>query len=93
MEQLKKDTIVHLAGWGYDKYYDGEYTEELHSVQLPIVSNDQCQEWMGSRINLKDSHLCAGYEEGKKDGCTVIFAQHSESLSRNLLAPKNYSVF
>jgi secreted trypsin-like serine protease len=70
-ENLKEGSPGYLVGWGYDDHY-GEPTEDLHSVRLPIVSNEQCQNYLGSRINIRDSHLCAGHEEGQRDGCGVI---------------------
>lgn len=74
LENLKEGTKTYLVGWGYDDWRSfGEPTEELHSVELPIVSNDQCQKWM-SRINLTENHLCAGHREGKSDGCQVLIS-------------------
>ena len=57
-------------GWGLDDFY-GEPTEELHSVELPILTNELCKEYLGSKINITDNHLCAGHDEGKRDGCTM----------------------
>ena len=70
LEHLKEGTLGYLAGWGFDDYY-GEPTEELRSVELPIVDNQLCQEYMGSKINITEKHLCAGHDEGKRDGCTM----------------------
>ena len=35
-EHALEGVLGYLAGWGWDKYFGGEPTEELHSVQLPI---------------------------------------------------------
>ncbi len=68
VENLKEGTSTYIAGWGLDSQY-GEMTEELHQVELPIVDNEQCQNTLGSRINIRDTHICAGWAEGGKDGC------------------------
>ena len=68
--------IVHLAGWGFDQSIrrGGNPTEELHAAQLEVVQNRQCQEWFTSRrkkITLVSWVMCAGFEDGRKDGCQV----------------------
>ena len=66
--------LGYLPGWGYDKERrkGGKPTEDLYMARLPIIENSLCQEWLKSknkRLTLKPEHLCAGYEEGKQDGC------------------------
>jgi len=39
----------------------------LHSVAVPVLSNDECDEMYDGAIT--DSMLCAGFEEGGKDSC------------------------
>ena len=70
--------LGYLAGWGYDaeSKRGGTPTEDLHMARLPIMENEQCQEWFhsqGKRITLQPEHLCAGHEQGQEDGCQVIF--------------------
>lgn len=57
-----------MAGWGSDHYY-GEFTEELHSVQLPIISEEECKKSVKSTAKFTDAHLCAGHTDAGKDGC------------------------
>ena len=40
-------------------------------MHLPVVSNEQCQDFLGSRIAIKDTHICAGHEAGELDGCSA----------------------
>ena len=40
-------------------------------MELPILTNELCKEYLGSKINITDNHLCAGHDEGKRDGCTM----------------------
>ena len=66
--------LGYLAGWGYDseRRKGGKPTEDLHMARLPILENSVCQEWLESknkRLVLQPEHLCAGYEQGKQDGC------------------------
>ena len=86
-ENLKENssTYMQLVGWGYDHWNSGgEKTEELHAVELPIVSNEQCQYWM-TKLEITDNHLCAGHKEGKKDGCYVRMNLFSGTYSRSLV--------
>jgi len=46
--------------------------EILKEVSLPVVSNDQCEQWFsyeGYNDHLPIKMLCAGYKEGGKDTC------------------------
>ena len=72
MENLKEGSMTYLVGWGYNDWKSTrELTEELHSVELPIISNEDCQFFL-SKFNITDAHLCAGHKEGKHDGCQVL---------------------
>jgi len=46
--------------------------EILKEVMLPVVSNDQCEQWFsyeGHYDPIPINQLCAGYQEGGKDTC------------------------
>ena len=48
--------------------------EILKEVMLPVVSNDQCEQWFsyeGHYDPIPKNQLCAGYQEGGKDTCQV----------------------
>ena len=46
----------------------------LHQVSVPVIDNQSCQEMFttsGHKKTIRESFLCAGYAEGKKDSCEV----------------------
>ena len=46
----------------------------LHQVSVPVIDNDSCQDMFkksGHKKTIRESFLCAGYKEGKKDSCEV----------------------
>jgi len=62
------------TGWGKDKFGSaGEYQVVLKEIDLPVVSNDICQQSLratrlGKRFKLHPSFICAGGVPGK-DTC------------------------
>lgn len=63
-----------ITGWGKtDTGLSNRYgTRLLQKVDVPIISNDQCERWhdeKGISITISSEMMCAGYEEGKKDAC------------------------
>ena len=47
----------------------------LHQVSVPVMDNLSCQDMFnesGHKKTIRDSFLCAGYKEGKKDSCEVM---------------------
>jgi len=69
----------YVAGWGKDEV-DGSFQVIPRKVDLPLVSNSQCQAGLrnalnrqrsgaGDRFRLHPSEICAGAEVGK-DACT-----------------------
>lgn len=62
-----------VTGWGRLKY-GGDVPNILHQVSVPIMNNTKCQQMFtrsGHKKTVRDSFLCAGYDEGKKDSCEV----------------------
>jgi uncharacterized repeat protein (TIGR01451 family) len=62
-----------VTGWG-DRSGDGvDFPETLHQVQVPIITNSQCESWYDSSWYPDDwttvNMLCAAFEEGGKDAC------------------------
>ena len=46
----------------------------LNEVDLPIISNEECEEWFrdgGDHERIPNIMLCAGYKDGGKDTCDV----------------------
>ena len=47
----------------------------LHEVQVPIISNGECEEWFrdaGHPREIPNIMMCAGYKQGGKDTCQVV---------------------
>lgn len=63
-----------VAGWG-NTQENGKFSKILQQVQVPVLSNADCQAEYESqdRLRYKDqfrsSVICAGYKEGGKDSC------------------------
>ncbi|XP_077562542.1 brain-specific serine protease 4-like isoform X2 [Haemaphysalis longicornis] len=70
-----------VAGWGNIKDIDKDSSTDgfsgvrkdiLQKVTVPIISNEECNDWYaqsGKLVLLQQSQLCAGFKEGKKDAC------------------------
>ena len=56
-----------VTGWGNRQPGSADYPATLHEVEVPIVSNSDCQIPYGSAIT--DAMICAGVPEGGKDSC------------------------
>jgi len=60
-----------VTGWGRLEY-GGGVPNILHQVSVPVIDNLNCQDMFnssGHKKTIRDSFLCAGYKEGKKDSC------------------------
>ena len=67
---LEPGVECYVAGWG-KKSFDGGVNVPLTEVGLPIVDHQTCSKWyseVGVAV-IKSMHICAGYENGKKDAC------------------------
>lgn len=51
----------------------GEAPDKLQQVMVPVMGEDTCNQesWYDGRIT--DDMLCAGYHEGGRDACQVVF--------------------
>ena len=52
----------------------GNVPSILHQVTVPIIDNDKCQNMFiksGHKKKVRESFLCAGYDQGEKDSCEV----------------------
>merc|ERR1712179_460178 len=54
--------VCTATGWGAT-HTGGAGTRYLLQVDLPIISNDRCRYYLGSRA-VFDSNICAGYSQG-----------------------------
>merc|ERR1712236_57387 len=73
-DELFDETTCFATGWGKDRFGSlGEYQVVLKEIDLPVVSNYECQDRLrstrlGQKYKLHDSFLCAGGINGK-DTC------------------------
>jgi len=59
--------VCTVTGWG-SKYEDGAAQRYLQKVDIPVISNDMCNYYLGSRL-VTSTNICAGYRQGGKDAC------------------------
>ena len=64
----------------------GSVPNVLHQVSVPIIDNKKCKDMFvksgHKKKKVRESFLCAGYEDGKKDSCTVSLVTDTFSLFR-----------
>jgi len=58
--------LATVAGWGATRE-GGRGSDILLEVDVPILSNEKCRQQYNGRI--RDSMICAGYDQGGKDSC------------------------
>ncbi|CAO1437133.1 unnamed protein product [Diamesa serratosioi] len=63
---VPQDSIATISGWGDLEFRSGNYPEQLQTVQVPVLSNPQCQIVYGN-IDIFPNHICAG--ETGRDAC------------------------
>uniref|UniRef100_A0A8C3YND0 Enteropeptidase n=1 Tax=Catagonus wagneri TaxID=51154 RepID=A0A8C3YND0_9CETA len=59
--------ICSIAGWGR-VVYQGSPADTLQEADVPLLSNEKCQQQM-PEYNITENMMCAGYEEGGIDSC------------------------
>lgn len=57
-------------------FQNGSLSIELMYANVPLVDRRSCRSWMKEYSYIPKGMICAGYEEGGKDACTV-----SDSIS------------
>merc|ERR1711963_568065 len=73
-EELFEESTCFATGWGKDKFGSaGQYQVVLKEIDLPVVSNSDCQDRLqstrlGRKFKLHGSFICAGGVSGK-DTC------------------------
>merc|ERR1712198_316735 len=74
VDELFEESTCFATGWGKDKFGSaGQYQVVLKEIDLPVVSNLECQDRLqstrlGRKFKLHDSFICAGGVNGK-DTC------------------------
>ncbi|RXG56518.1 Serine proteinase stubble, partial [Armadillidium vulgare] len=74
-----------VSGWGRLSY-QGSIPNLLHNVQVPVITNKDCQTWFresGHSKVIKPEFICAGYKNGKKDSCEGDSGGPLSILGRN----------
>lgn len=61
-------TVARATGWGILPEENDETPDQLHAVEIPVVSQETCQAIYGE--DLLPDGLCAGLAEGGKDTCS-----------------------
>jgi serine protease len=65
--KLPTGLVTKAIGWG-KMGENGSTSDILQTVDLPLVSDDECYRTFGSKFN-NNSMICAGYKQGMKDAC------------------------
>lgn len=58
-----------VSGWGMKHQNDFQIPKVLQKVELPLVSQEECNKPASYDGSIKDSMLCAGFKQGGKDSC------------------------
>ncbi|XP_063990825.1 uncharacterized protein LOC135169589 [Diachasmimorpha longicaudata] len=61
-------SLATTIGWGRT-LQDGETSQFLRKVQVPVLSDEECAESSYPDSRLTDNMFCAGYLEGERDSC------------------------
>jgi len=62
-----ENQVCTVTGWG-SLHEDGAPQRYLQKVDIPVISNDLCNYYLG-RTLVTSTNLCAGYRQGGKDAC------------------------
>ena len=60
--------LASVSGWGVTQM-DGDIPSILQTVDVPLVSRDQCNSPSAYDGSIAETELCAGYAAGGKDSC------------------------
>jgi len=62
-------TMCTVTGWGTTNENGGFLPNKLHKVEVPVVSDEDCNVSYEGTNPILDSMICAGLPEGGKDSC------------------------
>ncbi|XP_067003044.2 trypsin-1 [Anabrus simplex] len=68
-EDVVPGMIGVVAGWGTTQFGIPGYTKNLLKVEVPIISNDDCNSRYQFFGRVNSRMICAAYEEDGKDSC------------------------
>lgn len=64
-----KQTMVWVSGWGMLRSGGFKLPNILQKVEVPLVSQDECNAPASYDGDIKDHMICAGFKQGGKDSC------------------------
>lgn len=68
-DRVKDGTVVLVTGWG-DTVEDGELSDNLLGIEIPVVNQQDCVETYRGYGGITPRMLCAGImDNGGKDSC------------------------
>jgi len=62
-----ENSMCTVTGWG-SLHEDGAPQRYLQKVDIPVISNDLCNYYLGRNL-VTSTNICAGYRQGGKDAC------------------------
>ncbi|XP_020818063.1 uncharacterized protein LOC110191533 isoform X1 [Drosophila serrata] len=70
VRSLHPGTLCTVIGWGKREDKDPKSTYEfiVNEVQVPIITRNQCDEWLDN-LTVSEGMVCAGFDDGGKDAC------------------------
>ena len=68
-EWLPSGASVRVCGWGNTRYPGSSYPNELHCVNVNIISNQDCNARNSYNGAVLAGMYCAGVNGGGKDAC------------------------
>ena len=70
-EETPADEIGQFSGWG--KINSTTYPDDLHSIEFPTISKDDCNKtYMGRYGGIMEKQICAGFIDENDDGSKII---------------------
>jgi len=69
LQETDAGTMCTVTGWGTLSEGGFGLPNKLHKVDVPVVSDEDCNESYASTNPILDSMICAGLPEGGKDSC------------------------
>lgn len=70
IEAATEPIMATAAGWGILDETSVKKPEILQKVEIPLVTQNQCNEILVYNKKITDRMLCAGYKAGQKDSCS-----------------------
>ena len=74
------NTMLTISGWGKVNNSCSYSPTHLMAVDVPVIQRNHCDKlikeyqikiWNTTQVSITKEMFCAGYEQGKKDSCTV----------------------